>query len=176
MSFSYHTSRIQISETHSSNQDTDFLVSVMEVLTPRVVESLPPYFQNVDSKSSAQAWLNKIISEGRLFIVKLAGERKIIGFVFLSTESCGDTHIGYLLGESYWGKGYATEILKGLIDSFESEDQITRLIAGVASDNIASIKLLRKLGFIHSSSEDNGTMFFEYLLSQTQQANKARDC
>jgi len=139
----------------------------MEILTPRVVENLPPYFQNVNSISSTKEWLKQITSDGRLFIVKLTDESKTIGFVFLSTENSGDAHVGYLLGESYWGNGYATEILKGLIAFIATEDQITKLIAGVSADNVASTKLLRKLGFIHSSSEDNGTMFFEYQLSQT---------
>jgi len=138
----------------------------MEILTPNVVGSLPPYFQNVNSIASARGWLKQVVSDGRLFIVKRIGESKAIGFVFLSTENSGDTHIGYLLAESYWGKGYATEILKGLIDFIESEDQVTRLIAGVATENVVSIKLLQKLGFIHSSTEDNGTMFYEYRFSQ----------
>ena len=165
MNSSYQTTRLQIDEIFNSNQTPEFLASVMEILTPSVVGNLPPYFQNVNSIASAQEWLNHVVSDGRLFIVKPIGDSKAIGFVFLSTENCADTHIGYLLGESFWGKGYATEILKGLIDFIESEDQVTRLIAGVATDNVASIKLLQKLGFIHSTSEDNGTMFYEYRLS-----------
>lgn len=165
MNFSYQTTKFQIDEVFNSNQDSEFFVSVMDILTPSVVESLPPYFQNVNSISSAQEWLKHVVSDGRLFIVKLVGESKAIGFVFLSTEDSGDTHIGYLLGESFWGKGYATEILKGLIDFIKSEDQVTRLIAGVDTDNVASIKLLQRLGFIHSSNEDNGTMFYEYRFS-----------
>jgi RimJ/RimL family protein N-acetyltransferase len=166
MNSSYQTPRLQIAEVYNSNQNSEFLVSVLDILTPSVVGSLPPYFQNVNSISSAREWLKQIVSDGRLFVVKLVGESKAIGFVFLSTENSGDTHIGYLLAESYWGKGYATEILKGLIDFIKSEDQVTRLIAGVATDNVASIKLLQKLDFIHSSTEDNGTMFYEYQLSQ----------
>lgn len=167
MSFSYQTSRLQISEILSSNQEPDFLASIMEVLTPKVVANLPLYFQNVDSISSAQEWLQKTTSDGRLFIVNLKSDYKTIGFVFLSTGNNGVTHIGYLLGELNWGKGYATELIQGLIQFIESEAQITRLIAGVAKDNIASITLLNKLGFTHSSIEANGTMFFEYLFSQT---------
>jgi len=162
---SYQTTRLQVGEVFNSNQTPEFLESVMEILTPRVVASLPPYFQNVNSISTAQEWLKQVFSDGRLFVVKLIGERKAIGFVFLSAENSGDTHIGYLLGESYWDKGYATEILKGLIDFIESEGQVIRLISGVATDNIASVKLLQKLGFIHSSSEDDGTMFYQYRLS-----------
>jgi len=167
VNFSYQTTRLQIAEILCSSQEPEFLLSVMDVLTPRVVENLPPYFHGVVSTVLAREWLKNITSEGRLFIVNLTGKSNAIGFVFLSNQKSGDTHIGYLLGESYWGKGYATEILKGLIDFIKSEDQITRLIAGVVPDNVASIKLLHKLGFIHSSSEGNGTMFFEYRFSQT---------
>lgn len=166
MNSSYQTTRLQIAEIFDSYQSPEFLGSVMETLTPSVVGNLPPYFQNVNSISSAQEWLNHVVSDGRLFIVKRRDDSKAIGFVFLSTEKGGDTHIGYLLGESFWGKGYATEILKGLIDFIGSEDHVTRLIAGVATDNVASIKLLQKLGFILSSSEDNDTIFYEYRLSQ----------
>jgi len=167
VSFSYQTLRLQVNEILNNNQNPDLLASVMQILTASVVENLPPYFHNVDSTSSAQEWLTQIMSEGRLFIVQLTGESKTIGFIFLSTENEGDAHIGYLLGESYWGKGYATEILKGLIDFIGSENKITRLIAGVATDNIASTKLLHKLGFKQNSSEDKSTIFFEYQLSQT---------
>ena len=165
MNSSYRTTRLQIGEIFNSNQDPEFLESVMEILTPSVVENLPPYFQDVNSISSAREWLKQIVSDGRLFMVKRIGESKAIGFVFLSTENNGDTHIGHLLGESYWGKGYATEILKGLMDFIESEAQTTRLIAGVATDNVASIKLLQNVGFIHIPIEDNGTLFYEYPLS-----------
>jgi len=166
LNFIHQASRLQISEIITSKQEPEFLVSVIEVLTPKVVENLPPYFQNINSIQSAQEWLEQIIFDGSLFTVNLVGETNPIGFVFISTENTSGTHIGYLLGESYWGKGYATEILKGLIGFLESEDKITNLIAGVATDNVASIKLLHKLGFIKSSSEDNGTIFFDYRLSQ----------
>jgi RimJ/RimL family protein N-acetyltransferase len=166
MNSSYQTTRLQIAEVCNSSQAPEFLASVIEILTPSVVGNLPPYFQNVNSITSAQEWLKQIVADGRLFIVKRIDESKAIGFVFLSTENSGDIHIGYLLGEPCWGKGYATELLKGLIDFIESEGQVTRLIAGVATDNVASIKLLQKLGFIHSSTEDNGTLFYDYRLTQ----------
>lgn len=52
--FSYQTSRLQINEILNSNQNPDFLASVMQILTASVVENLPPYFHNVDSTLSAQ--------------------------------------------------------------------------------------------------------------------------
>ncbi len=35
----------------------------MEILTPKVVESLPPYFQNVNPTSLAQEWLKQVVSQ-----------------------------------------------------------------------------------------------------------------
>jgi RimJ/RimL family protein N-acetyltransferase len=106
-----------------------------------------------------------MLSESRLFIVKRTDTNTIIGFVFLYVGNDDDAHIGYLLGESYWSKGYATELLKGLINSIKYENKIKRLIAGVAINNIVSSKLLIKLGFVNSSSENNETVFYEYQLS-----------
>lgn len=164
MNLIYQTQRLKVSEIFTNKQAPKFLVSVMKVLTSKVVENLPPYFQNIDSISSVKGWLEQIISTGRLFNVELLGENYPIGFVFLSTENTNTTHIGYLLGEPYWGNGYATEILKGLIEFVRTEGKVTHLIAGVTTDNVVSINLLHKLGFIKSSTDDIGTLFFEYRL------------
>jgi len=165
--FTYQTTRLSVDEVFSDTQETEILASITELLTPKVVESLPPYFRNVNSISEAQEWLKKMVSESRLFMVKDTDTNTIIGFVFVFVGNNADAHIGYLLGESYWGKGYATELLKGLIDFIKHENKIMRLIAGVATNNIVSSKLLHKLGFLKSASEHNETVFYEYQLSQT---------
>ena len=165
LTFTYQTSRLSVVEVFSGTQETETLVSITELLTPKVVESLPPYFRNINSLSDAQDWYKKMVSESRLFMVKHTGTNTTIGFVFVFVGNDADAHIGYLLGESYWGKGYATELLKGLIDFIKHENKIKRLIAGVATNNIVSSKLLHKLGFVKSASENNETDFYEYQLS-----------
>jgi len=166
LTFTYQTSRLSVVEVVSGTQETDILVSITKLLTPKVVESLPPYFRNINSLTDAQDWFNKMASESRLFMVMYPSTDMIIGFVFVFVENDVDAHIGYLLGESYWGKGYATELLKGLIDFIKHENKIQRLIAGVATNNIVSSKLLHKLSFVKLASENNETVFYEYQLSQ----------
>ena len=100
-------------------------------------------------------------------MVKHTGTNATIGFVFVFVENDTDAHVGYLLGESYWSKGYATELLKGLIDFIIHENKIKRFIAGVDTNNTVSSKLLHKLGFVKSASENDETDFYEYQLSQT---------
>lgn len=154
-------------EVFSSTQETETLVSITELLTPKVVESLPPYFRNINSLSDAQDWYKKMVSESRLFKVKNTGTNTTIGFVFVFVGNDADAHIGYLLGELYWGNGYATELLKGLIDFIKHENKIKRLVAGVATNNIVSSNLLHKIGFVKSASENNEIDFYEYQLPQT---------
>ena len=167
MTFTYQTSRLSVAEIFSDTQDTDVLVAITELLSSKVVLSLPPYFQNINSILSAQNWLKKMVSDSRLFMVKYRDSNTIIGFVFVYVGDNFNAHIGYLLGELYWGKGYATELLVGLIDLIKNENEIKLLIAGVAPDNIVSSRLLIKLGFIKSISENNETIFYEYQLLQT---------
>lgn len=167
LAFTYQTSRLSVVEVFTETQETEILVSITELLTAKVVENLPPYFRNIHSLSDAQKWLEKMLSESRLFVVRHTGTNTIIGFIFVFVGNDVEAHIGYLLGESYWGKGYATELLKGLIDFIKHENKIKLLIAGVATNNIVSSKLLHKLGFVKSASENNETVFYEYQLPQT---------
>lgn len=59
----------------------------------------------------------------------------------------------FKLGEIYykilpdnWGKGYATEISKALIKSGFEKFNLHKIEAGVATENVASIKVLEKCG------------------------------
>lgn len=58
-------------------------------------------------------------SESRLLQVKL-GQHETIGFLFVYVENESDAHIGYLLAEEHWGKGYASELLQGFIHAVTS--------------------------------------------------------
>lgn len=55
--------------------------------------------------------------------------------------------IGYSLLPEYWGKGYMTETLQLLLNFGFQEMAIHGMEANVNSKNVASIKLLLKLGF-----------------------------
>lgn len=55
--------------------------------------------------------------------------------------------IGYWIGKPYWGAGFVTEAARGLMQWAEAEHGITRLVSGHIADNIASGRVLIKLGF-----------------------------
>lgn len=164
MTLNYKTSRLSIVEYCADASDNETVVAVIALLTPNVTAYLPPYFSHIDSMSSAKKWIEKMLFESRLLVVKLTDTNTIIGFIFISHDHSEDAHIGYLLGEVYWGKGYASELLKGLIDLMTHQNKINRLIAGVATTNVSSCKLLKKLDFIKVVSNNSETIFYEYIL------------
>ena len=165
---SYKTNRLSVFEAFITPQESKPLTATAKLLSPKVVESLPSNFKNINSLSDAEGWYNNMLSESRLFRVNLADTDTIIGFVFVFVEDDIDAHIGYLLGESYWKKGYATELLQGLIDFVINESKWTKLIAGVDTRNKVSSKLLLKLGFAEQKNEDKEMLFYDYLLPQPQ--------
>jgi ribosomal-protein-alanine N-acetyltransferase len=57
-----------------------------------------------------------------------------------------DIEIGYTLHKKYWGKGYASELAKGMIDWAARYSTIKKLVGVTFPENIASRKVLEKAG------------------------------
>ncbi len=173
MALEFKTTRLSVLERSSEieqNELSEILERVPELLSTPVVEYLPPYFQGIKSQSDAQLWFERMVSESRLFVVRHNDLDLIIGFIFASIENDHDAHIGYLLGEAYWGQGLASELLKGFIAQANKEKKWTKLVGGMDSSNIASSRLLVKLGFAkqHEPHDGSQVVFYEYQLSKPQ--------
>jgi RimJ/RimL family protein N-acetyltransferase len=67
------------------------------------------------------------------------------------TCDAGEREVTYWIGRSYWGKGIATNALK----AFLAVDRSRPLYARVASDNVASGRVLEKCGFCVIATERN---------------------
>lgn len=63
----------------------------------------------------------------------------------------GEPEIGYWLGRDFWGRGVATEALAAFLREITERP----IYARVAQDNIASLRVLQKCGFI-ITGEDKG--------------------
>ncbi|MCG8696541.1 MAG: GNAT family N-acetyltransferase [Bacteroidales bacterium] len=69
------------------------------------------------------------------------------GIMFKTDVYRKNVEIGYWLGEPFWGKGYATEMICGLRDYIFSKLDIVRIYAEPYADNIGSRRALEKAGF-----------------------------
>ncbi len=76
------------------------------------------------------------------------GHDAMIGIVDLFRQIETDNlEFGYWIGEPFWGKGYASEACRGLMEEADRHFGPAVLRAGVFSDNPASLRVLEKLGF-----------------------------
>mgnify|MGYP002713094876 CR=1 FL=1 len=66
--------------------------------------------------------------------------------------------IGYWLGVPYWGMGYATEAARRILQYAFGELKLHRIHAVCFADNIASVRVLEKIGLQHE-----GTLRHHYL-------------
>jgi RimJ/RimL family protein N-acetyltransferase len=63
--------------------------------------------------------------------------------------------IGYLLHPDYWRQGFGAEALTALMDYGFTQRGLDRITADVDPDNLASLALLKKLGFVETGREKN---------------------
>lgn len=80
---------------------------------------------------------------------------EMIGVVTVTFDN-DQFEIGYMFKNKHHGKGYAYEGTKAVIDSLiqQYEKYNVQIVAGTATKNIPSIKLLNKLGFKCMSIEE----------------------
>lgn len=75
-----------------------------------------------------------------------------IGYISVWPESGDDrhrAHVGYAVGSEYWGLGYATAALKIAISLvFESFPYVVRVEALIEEENVGSMRVLEKVGFV----------------------------
>jgi RimJ/RimL family protein N-acetyltransferase len=55
--------------------------------------------------------------------------------------------IGYTITPAEQGKGYASEAVAAVVDALFTEAHVHRIVAGIDPDNVASRRVLEKLGF-----------------------------
>ena len=72
--------------------------------------------------------------------------------------------LGYILDFVYWGKGYGTEICRGLINYAFASLKAKCVLARMYASNKASVRLCEKCGMQkwNSGIAENGKEFYEY--------------
>ncbi len=96
-------------------------------------------------------WLNGQSSNPQTsytFCLSLLNTKQFIGLIGLKIgkQNYKTAEIWYKIHLNYWNKGYATEALTKLIDFAFNDLHLHRIEAGCAVENIASIKVLEKVG------------------------------
>lgn len=80
------------------------------------------------------------------FVIALR-DGPIVGACGLAMQDEGAPDVGYWLGVKHWGKGYATEAVRAVIDYAFTDLGHEALSAGARVTNPASRRILEKCGF-----------------------------
>lgn len=72
-----------------------------------------------------------------------------IGLTLQSDVGYRSAEIGYWLGEDYWGRGIATEVLTAMTEYAFAKFDLCRLFAHVFEWNPASARVLEKAGYTY---------------------------
>lgn len=86
---------------------------------------------------------------GRPLLIRLAGEGTPVGECFMSLpdeEGISETDVKLLPG--YWGRGYGTEVKKGLLNAIFSQTEARGVKATPHINNKASIRMQEKCGSV----------------------------
>jgi RimJ/RimL family protein N-acetyltransferase len=97
----------------------------------------------------------------------------------------GEVELGYRLGRSAWGKGYATEGSRALIDKGFAEFGVQRVVASTMVVNVASRRVMEKAGLrlvriFHQpwpdyiEGQEEGDVEYALLRSEWEQGTAAR--
>jgi RimJ/RimL family protein N-acetyltransferase len=123
---------------------------------------------------------NKSVEETRAWVGRMKAHQELYGFGFWAVVekrsgqligSCGmgyqrygglPIEFGYTLARSRWGYGYATEAARACLRYAFGKLHLAELLASVDSRNVASQRVLEKIGFRYQREEQlaDGTDFW----------------
>jgi RimJ/RimL family protein N-acetyltransferase len=99
------------------------------------------------SLADAHAFLTQVDRKSEpTFLITLA-DGALIGGCGILAGSGPDPELGYWIGVSHWGRGYATEAARALIDHAFGDLQCERLSGRARVSNPGSRRVLEKCGF-----------------------------
>lgn len=115
-------------------------------------------------RAACQLWLEKTAANYRnrgygLSVVELLAGNAVLGFCGLVHPHGQDqAEIKYAMRRSCRGKGYASEAVAGMLEYGHREFALNPIVATVAPENLASLRILEKCGmcYRHSVTDELG--------------------
>lgn len=125
-------------------------------------DGLPYPYTEQDGKEFISAMLSA--DENETFAFAIMVDDKVVGSIGIFRQ--GNIHrqtaeLGYYIAEEYWSKGIMTEAVKQICEYVFAKSDIIRIYAEPFAYNIASCRVLEKVGFqyegtLRSNAVKNG--------------------
>jgi RimJ/RimL family protein N-acetyltransferase len=123
-----------------------------KLLEAEVPDNWPPelaadaiewFAQQLEADPSRAGWMG-------WYGVILDKDRPVLGLGggFLGPPKEGAVEVGYSALPQFYRQGYGGEMVRALVNWALSREEVVRVYADVATDNVPSLALLRRLGFV----------------------------
>ncbi|HYD12852.1 MAG TPA: GNAT family N-acetyltransferase [Allosphingosinicella sp.] len=102
------------------------------------------------SMADAETFLTRERPAGQaacLIFLRTEGAPRLVGGIGFGRTQDDEVEFGYWIARPFWGQGIATEAGRALLANARDSLRLPRLVAGHFTDNPASGRVLRKLGF-----------------------------
>ncbi len=131
----------------------DSAVYAAMLSSERLWRYLPEVYPGPISADDA-AQLIELGYENHHQVLAIEKDGHAIGQVRMLEKGSGSAEVSYWLGETHWGKGYASSIVAQYCDEYlRQRPNVYRVIAVVHTDNLASQAVLRKCAFTDSARD-----------------------
>jgi 3-dehydroquinate dehydratase/shikimate dehydrogenase len=127
---------------------------------PKVMEYFPSVLTSEESNDSAHRISSKIETQRwGLWAVSVPGVADFIGFIGLAVPSfeapfTPAVEIGWRLAYDHWGKGYATEGAKAVLEYAFETLKLSEVVSFTALPNKRSQHIMEKIGMHHDPKDD----------------------
>ena len=136
-----HTDRLILRKAISEQEKISLVSQIGDWEVVKWLANVPyPYTYN-----NCEDYL--LISDSNQFALNIFLNNKLIGGVSLTLDDDNYYDLGYWIGKDYWGKGYATESSKKLLEYVLDKLDLPKIKSGYFVGNSASGNVLKKLGF-----------------------------
>lgn len=127
---------------------------------PKVME----YFPSLQDLEMTKNFIDKVNAHFEnhgysLYATVRKDTNEFIGFIGLliadfKAHFTPATEIGWRLSSKHWGKGFATEGAKAVLDYAFRELKIPEIVSFTAAGNAKSIRVMQKIGMQHNAGDD----------------------
>lgn len=124
----------------------------------------------MDKQEETQKYLGGIKNKSREERIEFLSNKKNSLTVLLNNEKIGfvglkinddKAEISYIFDSDYTGCGYCSEVVSSLVDIAFNKLKLHKIYAYCKDENIASIKVLTKNGFVEKESNDSDFIYYE---------------
>lgn len=132
-------------------RDAEAIAALADNYKVAIMLSRLPYPYSLAHARDFIAWAVDQPADETIFAICLKDETEsFIGVASCERRETNEPELGYWLGEPYWGKGYMSEAVAAIVTHAFTEAGHDRLVSGCRLQNLASRRVLEKVGFEHA--------------------------